>query len=200
MKLRTLLAVLFVVLLTPLQAFAQNAPPQTVSTNDYKLGPGDELRITVFNEPDLSVQQQRVSAQGDIAMPLVGDIAARGLSTVELQHAIETKLSDGYLVQPRVSVAVLTYRPFYVVGEVARPGAYPFQADLTIASAIATAGGFARGASRGRVYVRHEGETQERPYAAQAPLPLRPGDTVRVGQGALSSLRDLPLGLIGLLP
>jgi protein involved in polysaccharide export with SLBB domain len=200
MKRLKLLAAFFVVLFSPIASVAQTAPDVPVTQNEYQLGPGDELRITVFNEPDLSVQQQRVSAQGDVAMPLIGDIRAYGQTTTELQRSIEAKLSDGLLIQPRVSVAVLTYRPFYVVGEVSRPGAYPFQANLTVPSAIATAGGYARGASRGRVFVRREGEAQEVAYSAQTPLALHPGDTVRVGQGALSALRDLPIGLLGFLP
>lgn len=178
----------------PHEAMASAPPPGA-----YALGPGDEVRITVFNEPDLSVEQ-RISAEGEINLPLVGDLQAGGMTTTQLSDAIEERLRQGYLRNPRVSVTALTYRPFYVIGEVARPGAYPFSADLTVAGAIATAGGFARGASRSRVYVQRAGSLQEEQLSVQENVALNPGDTVRVGQSALSGLRDLPLGLLGLLP
>lgn len=181
------------------QTVAAASIPTSASTTPYDLGPGDQVRVTVFNEPDLSVEQQ-LSAEGLINLPLVGDVSATGMTTAELSQAIEARLRQGYLRNPRVSVTVLTYRPFYVVGEVNRPGAYPFSADLTIASAIATAGGFANGANRDRVYVQRAGAIEEHPRRLHDNITLQPGDTVRVGRSALAGLRDLPLGLLGLLP
>lgn len=189
------------------QAFAQNAVHQNVSVSPpaqsmsgqtdsaYKLGPGDEIRMTVVNEPDLTVSQ-KLGAHGEIAVPLIGDFSADGLSPAELAQSLEARFRDGYLRNPQVSISIVTYRPFYIVGEVNNPGAFPFTPDLTLSTAIATAGGFSRRASRGEVYVRRRGELEEHAYPLSASLALGPGDTVRVGQSLLAGISDLPLGLI----
>jgi len=174
---------------------AQAASVSSAPSSGYRLGPGDEIRLSVFNEPDLSAQQ-RLGANGEISVPLVGDMNARGMSPEDLSRAIETRLRDGYLRNPRVSVSVVTYRPFFVIGEVNNPGSFPYSPNLSVTSAIATAGGFSRRAARGQVYVKHEGELEEHAYTLSANIPLGPGDTVRVGQSFLASLSDLPLGLI----
>lgn len=178
----------------PAQILEQTGVAAT-SANAYALGPGDEIRVTVYNETDLS-GVQRVSAHGGIVLPLIGDVDAAGATTVELAAAIEELFHRGYLRHPRVSISVLTYRPFYITGEVNRPGAFPFSADLTVATAIATAGGLTRRASQRRVYVRQQGETEEVAYPASSDVALGPGDTIRVGQGVLAGWTDLPWGLI----
>ncbi len=181
-------------------ASAQSAIQASVSTpaeanSAYKLGPGDEVHIAVFNEPDLSVQQ-KISANGQISVPLIGDVAANGLSTEELSHALAERFQNGFLRNPRVSVSVITYRPFYVIGEVNNPGAFPYTANLTIESAIATAGGFNHRASRNQVFVKHQGDMTEHAYPLTAAVDLQPGDTIRIGQSFLATLSDLPLGAI----
>jgi polysaccharide export outer membrane protein len=178
---------------------AQAAAAAPSNDRSYKLGPGDEIRVTVFNEPDLKVEQ-KIAAQGEINMPLIGDVSANGLTSADLARSIEARLSKGYLREPRVSVTVITYRPFYVIGEVSRPGSYAFTPNLTVASAIATAGGFAKGANKGAVYVRRLGETEERKIKVSESMQLGPGDTIRVGRSALSTLSDIPFGLLGVLP
>lgn len=180
------------------QSGSMSPTAQSVSTPDssaYNLGAGDEIRVTVVNEPDLTVSQ-KVGAHGEISVPLIGDFNAGGQSPSQLAQALEARFRDGYLRNPRVSVAVVTYRPFYVVGEVTNPGAFPYTPNLTIGTAIATAGGFSRRASRGEVYVRRQGELEEHAYPLSAPVALGPGDTVRVNQSLLAGISDLPLGLI----
>lgn len=161
----------------------------------YHLGAGDAIRVIVHNEPDLSVDQT-VGPTGEIALPLLGAVSARNLSTTQLSEALEARYRAGYLRNPRVTITVVTFRPFYVVGEVNNPGAFPYAADLTPSSAIAFAGGFSRSASRSRIYIRRAGEQQERPYSIHDQIALHPGDTLRVGESAMSVLRQLPLGLI----
>jgi len=161
----------------------------------YSLGPGDEIRVSVFNEPDLGVQQ-RVGADGSISVPLVGDINANGMSPQDLARALQDRFRGGFLRNPQVSVAIVTYRPFFIIGEVNNAGAFPYSPNLTIGRAIAIAGGFSRRASRGEVYVKRQGELTERAYPTSASLSLSPGDTIRVGQSVLSILTDLPLALI----
>lgn len=147
---------------------------------EYKLGPGDQIRITVFNEPDLT-GPYTVGAQGMIAYPLVGSIRAGGLTVPEFTTALQTALST-YVRSPSVAVEITNYRPFFILGEVQRPGTYPYSANLTVPNAVATAGGFTYRANRGRVYITRANETVEREYPLTVATPVLPGDTVRIGE------------------
>jgi len=151
-----------------------------ITTQEYRLGSGDQLRITVFNEPDLT-GQYLVSDQGTIAYPLVGSVEAAGLTLVEFSGQLQTALL-AYIRQPNVSVEVSNYRPFFILGEVQRPGTYPYSAHLTVPNAVATAGGFTYRANRNRVFVKHANETEERAYELTNSTPVMPGDTVRIGE------------------
>lgn len=147
---------------------------------EYRLGPGDQIRITVFNEPDLT-GPFTVGSQGMIAYPLVGSIRASGLTVPEFTTALQTALST-YVRSPSVAVEVTNYRPFFILGEVARPGTYPYLASLTVPNAVATAGGFTYRANRSRVFIRHANENVERSYPLTVATPVLPGDTVRIGE------------------
>ncbi|MFC3213699.1 polysaccharide biosynthesis/export family protein [Novosphingobium panipatense] len=111
-----------------------------MSLGAYKLGAGDRLRVTVYNEPSLS-GEFAVSSAGRIAFPLVGMIDAAGRSVEEMTGVLTALLADGYMTDPRVSMEVLNYRPYYILGEVQRPGQYPYVAGMTIEQAVAAAGG-----------------------------------------------------------
>lgn len=152
----------------------------TAPTQDYRLGPADQLRVTVFNEPGLTGLFV-VGAQGTIAYPLVGDIRAAGLTVTEFTDTLKTALGQ-YLRAPSVSVEVANYRPFFILGEVARPGTYPYSVELTVMNAVATAGGFTYRANQSRVYIRHANESVERSYDLTVATPVLPGDTVRIGE------------------
>jgi polysaccharide export outer membrane protein len=156
------------------------APAEAVDVPEYRLGPADQLRITVFNEPDLTGQFV-VGAQGTIAYPLVGNVRAAGLTVNEFTAELQNRLSE-YVRQPSVSVEVANYRPFFILGEVQRPGTYPYSANLTVMNAVATAGGFTYRANRGRVFIRHANATEERSYPLTVSTPVLPGDTVRIGE------------------
>ena len=151
-----------------------------VAAREYKLGPGDQLRIIVFNEPELT-SQYLVSAQGMIAYPLVGTISAAGLTLSEFTTSLQTAL-QAYIRQPNVTVEIANYRPFFILGEVTRPGTYPYSANLTVHNAVATAGGFTYRANRGRVYIKHANEAEERAYRLTNSTPVLPGDTIRIGE------------------
>ncbi|MGE0740467.1 MAG: polysaccharide biosynthesis/export family protein [Hyphomonadaceae bacterium] len=155
-------------------------PADMTQPVEYRLGPGDQLRITVFNEPDLS-GQFLVGSQGTIAYPLVGDVRAAGLTVLEFSEALQTSLGQ-YVRTPNVSVEVANYRPFFILGEVQRPGTYPYSANLTVFNAVATAGGFTYRANRSRVYIRRANEAEERSYPLNIATPVLPGDTVRVAE------------------
>ena len=152
------------------------APP----TFEYRLGAGDQIRVTVFNEPDLTGPFV-VGSQGTISYPLVGAIRASGLTLEEFASALQQALAV-YVRQPNVSVEVTNYRPFFILGEVQRPGTYPYSANLTVPNAVATAGGFTYRANRGRVFIRHANENVERSYPLTVSTPVLPGDTVRIGE------------------
>jgi polysaccharide biosynthesis/export protein len=150
---------------------------------EYRLGAGDQIRITVFNEPDLT-GQFTVGSQGTIAYPLVGTIRGGGLTVPEFTTALQTALAT-YVRNPSVSVEVTNYRPFFILGEVTRPGTYPYSANLTVPNAVATAGGFTYRANRSRVFIRHANENVERSYPLTVATPVLPGDTVRIGERLL---------------
>lgn len=147
---------------------------------EYRLGAGDQIRIVVFNEPDLT-GPYTVGSQGTIAYPLIGSIRASGLTVTEFTNALQTALAT-YVRNPSVAVEVTNYRPFFILGEVQRPGTYPYSANLTVLNAVATAGGFTYRANRGRVFIRHASENVERAYPLTVATPVLPGDTVRIGE------------------
>lgn len=157
-----------------------SAPPGETQAPEYRLGPGDQVRVTVFNEPDLT-GPFTVGSQGTIAYPLVGSIRAGGLTVPEFTNALQTALAT-YVRSPSVAVEVTNYRPFFILGEVQRPGTYPYSASLTVPNAVATAGGFTYRANRSRVFIRHANENVERSYPLTVATPVLPGDTVRIGE------------------
>lgn len=157
-----------------------STPIELAERSEYRLGSGDELRITVFGEADLT-GQFLVGSQGTIAYPLVGDVRAAGLTVGEFTLSLQQALQS-FIRTPNVSVQVTNYRPFYILGEVQRPGTYPYSTDLTVLNAVATAGGFTYRANRRRVYIRRANETEEHSYPLTIATPVLPGDTVRIGE------------------
>jgi protein involved in polysaccharide export with SLBB domain len=147
----------------------------------YTLGAGDKLRITVFGEDTLS-GEYLVPGEGNIAFPLVGGVRATGLTVDELQREIEAKLRDGYLKDPHVSIEVLNYRPFYILGEVMKPGEYPYTNGLTVLNAVATANGFTYRADTRKVYIKRANAPREVEYPLKTTTPVGPGDTIRIGE------------------
>jgi len=142
----------------------------------YVLDTGDALQVTVFRQENLS-GEFALDATGSLALPLVGEIAARGRSARELETAIEDRLRhDGYLVDPDVSIEVLSHRPFYVLGEVAQPGRYEYVAGMTVVNAVALAGGYSYRADRDDVTIAHGDCARD----ANAVTKVLPGDRVRV--------------------
>ena len=146
----------------------------------YRLGPGDKLRVTVFNEGDLS-GEFAIDGQGFVRLPLIGQVQAAGLTTFGLESRIAGGfVNGGYLISPRVSVEIMSYRPFYIIGEVSKPGEYAYVNAMTAPNAIALAGGYTDRATESTIWVRHEGETSEREVAADETTRILPGDVIRV--------------------
>jgi protein involved in polysaccharide export with SLBB domain len=144
----------------------------------FALGTGDKVRIAVFGEPDLSVSEW-VSARGTIPYPLLGELQVLGLTPSDLEHRIASRLKGPYLVDPKVTVSVDEYRPFFVMGQVNRPGSYPYSPGMTVRKAISFAGGFTDRASRGKIFLSSEQAPQEERRVDESDA-IGPGDTVIV--------------------
>lgn len=158
------------------------ASPATASSDaDYQLGIADKVRVIVYNEPSLS-GEFTVGDNGSLSLPLIGEVVAKGRSQRDVTADIQNRLADGYLKEPKVSLDVLTYRPFYILGEVAKPGEYPYSSNLTVVNAIARAEGFTYRANKGKVFLKRAGETEEKAVKLTPSLQVKPGDTVRVGE------------------
>ena len=122
----------------------------------YRLGAGDMIEISVYDEPDLSLEV-RIGLSGKISFPLLGDVDVAGFSPKEVEQHLLKRLKGPYLIDPSVTVAIVEYRPFYVTGEVEKPGSYAFHPGLTVDKAISVAGGFTERASKSKIYVIHDG-------------------------------------------
>jgi protein involved in polysaccharide export with SLBB domain len=144
----------------------------------YRLGTGDKVRIAVFGEPELSVSEW-VTEHETIPYPLLGEIQVKGLTPLDLERLIVSRLKGPYLVDPKVTVSVAEYRNFFVMGQVNRPGSYPYAPGLTVRTAISMAGGFTDRASRGKIYLLSEKAHQEERRVNEND-PMGPGDTVMV--------------------
>ncbi len=160
---------------TPPVADASN-PDMVAAT--YKLGSGDRLKIAVFRHDDLSGEFS-IDGAGNFAMPLIGGVHAAGLTTNELETVLQDKLKDGYLVDPQVSIEVLNYRPFYILGEVQRPGSYPYVNGMTVLNAVALAGGFTYRAKQSNFLLQRGGSTVQGTDVG-GDAALLPGDVITV--------------------
>ncbi|HYE49316.1 MAG TPA: polysaccharide biosynthesis/export family protein [Azospirillaceae bacterium] len=167
-------------------AACQSAPPPLEAAlanpgdaGEYRLGSGDKVRVIVFGQEQLS-GEFAVDGAGRVAMPLVGEIDAKGLSARELEKRIAQRLSEGYVKDARVSAEVLTFRPFYVIGEVNNPGQFPYASGMTALNAIAMAGGHTYRGRQDYVVITRtiDGKKQER--QAPANTPILPDDVVQV--------------------
>jgi protein involved in polysaccharide export with SLBB domain len=145
----------------------------------YRLDTGDKVRVIVFGEDDLGGQFQ-IDDKGFIRLPLIGQLKAAGSSPKELEGDIAAALGNGYLNNPRVSVEVTDYRPFYILGEVNKPGQYAYVNDMSALNAVALGGGYTVKASDSWVYVRRDGQNKEVRLAADATTKIHPGDVVRI--------------------
>lgn len=148
-------------------------------TQHYKLGVGDQLRVIIFGEDNLS-GEFFVDGRGSISLPLVGEVTAKGKTLRQFEQAITKALQNGYLKDPRVNAEVLNYRPYYILGEVENAGEYPYSDDLTVLNAIATAGGFTYRANKRLIVIKRAGVDQEERFPLTPTTPVQPGDTLRI--------------------
>lgn len=149
------------------------------SAPSYRLGSGDEIKVTVFGETDLSGAYV-VDGDGQITMPLVGQVVVGKLTLSEASTSLETRLKDGWLRDPKVTAELVKGRPYYILGEVNKPGEYPFSAGLTVMNAIASAGDFTYRADKVRILIKSADTPNEREVDLTPTTPVQPGDTIRI--------------------
>jgi len=172
---------LLLLFLTGLAQAQEPAPAGANGDSGYQLGPRDRVFITVFNHADLGGEYE-LDGDGRFSMPLIGVIDAAGRTPVELQQIVIDKLKPDYLVNPRVSIEVRNYRPYYLVGEVQNTGSFPFVTGITYLTAIAMAGGYTYRAKKDVVYVIRGNDPLQEEIKLDANEKVQPGDIIRVAE------------------
>lgn len=165
--------------LGPISDEEREALIKSVATTAPVLHPGEKIKVTVFGEDRLSGEYE-IDPAGYVSLPLAGTIKAAGLSKPQFEQELSKKFRGEYLKNPKVTVDVSNFRPFYILGEVSKPGEYPFKSGLNVLSAIALAGGSTYRASRNNVLIQHIGENGFREYPFSPTIPVLPGDLIRV--------------------
>jgi polysaccharide export outer membrane protein len=161
----------------PQPSVAASAP--VVADPGYKLGAGDKVRVIVFGQQELSGEFS-VDGAGNLALPLIPSLPANGLTARELQDRIKDALDPDYVQNPNVAVEILTYRPFYIVGEVQKPGSYAYVNGMTVLNAVAVAGGFTPRAKTGSFYITRESDVSKDKIDATPTTKVLPGDVIAV--------------------
>jgi protein involved in polysaccharide export with SLBB domain len=145
----------------------------------YILRPGETLNIITYGEEELS-GEFNIGTDGNLSFPLIGNLKAAGVTPADLGNSITKALADGFFAKPKVSVGVKNYRPVYVLGEVNKPGEYPYTADMTILAAIAKADGFTYRAQQKRVFIKRAEQPNEILTILGSNTLIFPGDIIRI--------------------
>lgn len=156
-------------------------PPLGANDSTYTLGPSDRLKISVFNHADLSGEFQ-LDGEGRFSMPLIGSVDAGGLTAAELEALLVSLFKPDFLVNPRIFIQVMNYRPYYLVGEVLGTGAFPYVAGMTYLTAIAIAGGFTYRAKQDYVFVVRADDPSQQEIKLNVEEKVQPGDIIRVAE------------------
>jgi polysaccharide export outer membrane protein len=149
------------------------------ATGPAKLQPGDKVKLYVYGEDRLSGDYQ-LDQSGQISLPLAGTVEAQGLTQTQLEQALAKKFRSEYLKNPKVTVTIATLQPYYMMGEVSKPGEYAYKSGLNVLTALAIAGGPTYRASRSSVQIQRRGETSARDYPISVTVPILPGDVIKV--------------------
>lgn len=149
--------------------------------NNYVLDTGDEIQISVYDEPDLMIETV-INDDGFINFPLIGSVLVSGKTTSQVQKLIYDGLLGDYLLNPSVQVDIITYRPFYIHGEVKKPGAYSYQPGMRIDQAVALAGGFTSRASESKIYIKKSVSSEVTKKNVKLTTAISAGDTIIIEQ------------------
>ncbi|MCX7140589.1 MAG: polysaccharide export protein [Proteobacteria bacterium] len=155
---------------------------RTDTLSKYLLSTGDVISITVFGEDDLKREKIRLTDAGTVSYPVLGEIQVRGKTVGELEKLLTDGLRGSYLVNPRVSVTIDEYRPYFINGQVSNNGSFPYQPGLTIRKAVSIAGGFKERASMSKIFIVRDGDATNTPIRVDLNAPVQPGDIVTVGE------------------
>ncbi|MFC1659430.1 polysaccharide biosynthesis/export family protein [Pseudomonadota bacterium] len=178
----TLLA-LFLILVNPYSlnaktyAFKATNNKTKKINNDYKLNIGDKIKITIFEEDNLSGDCE-IDSQGNINMPLIGTVSAKNKTTNQLESIIKKKYKNGYLVNPIVNIDIINVQPFFIIGEVNKPGSYPYKNGITVLNAIATAGGYTYRANKNKIYIERKENDKKIKIRVKDNNEVLPGDVI----------------------
>jgi len=154
---------------------------RSAAVSSPQLQPGDKIKVTVFGEDRLSGEYE-IDSAGFVSLPLAGTLKAAGLSKQEMERALAKQFNSEYLRNPKVTVDISSFRPFYILGEVAKPGEYPYKNGLNVMSATALAGGATYRAKQSTVQIQHVGEAGFREYPMSPTIPVLPGDLIQIPQ------------------
>jgi polysaccharide export outer membrane protein len=160
---------------------ASYRPPPNRGAAPYVLGPGDKVRLKVYGDTDLN-DQYEINSAGYVSIPLVGQVKAAGLTARQLESALISRMKGKIANDPKINVEIATYASFYVYGEVKKAGVYPFQPGLTVADAVATAGGLTYRADEGKVLLQRAGARQAVIVPVDGTVRVYPGDNLRVAE------------------
>jgi protein involved in polysaccharide export with SLBB domain len=158
-----------------------SALPAAPVSSDYRLGSDDRVRLIVFGVDTMS-REYPVGPNGALSLPLIGDVPARGRTVAEISGDIRARLADGYVKDPNVSLVIISFRPFNILGEVNKPGAYAYRDGMTLAGAVALAEGYTYRAQRKYVFIQRAGTDDEKRITATPALKINAGDTIRIGE------------------
>ncbi len=161
----------------------QDAPVPALGVGDatYQLDAGDRIKVNIFNQPDLSGDYQ-LDGDGQFVMPLIGRVDAEGLTAAKLEALLVARFKPDYLVNPRIFIQVLNYRPYYIIGEALKTGAFPYVEGMTYLTAIAKAGGFTYRAKKDYVYVVRADDPGQEEIKLSVEEKIQPGDIIRIAE------------------
>lgn len=165
----------------PIGGSAEAMRQSSAAAQSYRLAPGDKVHIAVFNESNLSGDYV-VGPDGRVTLPLAGSLQAAGQTLPQFQTAVTQLLKNGFVQDPNVTITASDLRPYYILGEVKKPGRYNYMPDLTVLNAVATAEGFTYRANTGAIYIRRASEPSEKEIELTATTAVMPGDTIRISQ------------------
>jgi polysaccharide export outer membrane protein len=161
---------------------ASYGPPQTRGpVGPYVLGPGDKVRLKVYGDADVNGEYE-VNSAGNISIPLIGQVKAAGQTTSQLERTLFSRMKGKIANDPKINIEIATYAPFYIYGEVKKAGVYPFQPGITVADAVATAGGLTYRADEGKVLLKRAGSHTTVAVPVDGAVRVYPGDNLRVAE------------------
>jgi len=163
------------------QVSSYGSPPSRGSAGPYVLGPGDKVRLKVYGDADVNGDYE-VNSAGFVSIPLVGQVKAAGLTTRQLEGALMARMKGKIANDPKINIEMATYASFYVYGEVKKAGVYPFQPGITVADAVATAGGLTYRANESKVLLRRAGSNETVIVPVEGTVRVYPGDNLRVAE------------------